>query len=327
MGLFSLLRFITPNATVAVSELGADLTTTAALGQAVENLDTYATRNNGTNTATSAMTLDLSAIAVNTFKTRVAASAAPTADGSLETDSTSHAMVRGRNGSKVTLAELETAQTVTGAQTYSALVTASAGVDASAATAGATKVNDLQVLNGASGTGVTMTDIAAPAAPGAGKTVIYTVSGVPHYRAGASGSDTTLGGLTSANATATLGADQALTQNTMTDVISVTVPASQTGTYLVSFSVNVTDTGSAASFSARAFDSTSSTTLCSAGETSTGAGGNGLQLASSKIVSLTAGDTIKLQATSNQTASSAKAAIPTNGAGNTATNLSIVRIA
>jgi len=38
----------------------------------------------------------------------------------------------------------------------------------------------------------TFTDASAPAAPGSGLTVIYTVSGKPHYRAGASGSDTAL---------------------------------------------------------------------------------------------------------------------------------------
>ena len=36
----------------------------------------------------------------------------------------------------------------------------------------------------------TFTDAAAPAAPGAGKTAVYAVSGRPHYRAGAGGSDT-----------------------------------------------------------------------------------------------------------------------------------------
>ena len=38
----------------------------------------------------------------------------------------------------------------------------------------------------------TFTDASAPSAPGSGKTVVYTVSGRPHYRAGSSGSDTTL---------------------------------------------------------------------------------------------------------------------------------------
>ena len=38
----------------------------------------------------------------------------------------------------------------------------------------------------------TFTDASAPAAPGSGLTAIYTVSGRPHYRAGSSGSDTTL---------------------------------------------------------------------------------------------------------------------------------------
>ena len=38
----------------------------------------------------------------------------------------------------------------------------------------------------------TMTDAAAPAAPGAGLTSIYTVTGKPHYRAGAGGADTEL---------------------------------------------------------------------------------------------------------------------------------------
>lgn len=36
----------------------------------------------------------------------------------------------------------------------------------------------------------TFTDASAPSAPGSGLTVIYTVSGKPHYRAGASGADT-----------------------------------------------------------------------------------------------------------------------------------------
>ena len=38
----------------------------------------------------------------------------------------------------------------------------------------------------------TFTDAAAPAAPGAGKTVVYAVSGRPRYRAGAAGADTQL---------------------------------------------------------------------------------------------------------------------------------------
>ena len=38
----------------------------------------------------------------------------------------------------------------------------------------------------------TFTDAAAPAAPGAAKTAVYAVSGRPHYRAGAGGSDTQL---------------------------------------------------------------------------------------------------------------------------------------
>jgi hypothetical protein len=38
----------------------------------------------------------------------------------------------------------------------------------------------------------TLTDAAAPAAPGAGKTAIYAVSSRPHFRAGAGGADTTL---------------------------------------------------------------------------------------------------------------------------------------
>ena len=38
----------------------------------------------------------------------------------------------------------------------------------------------------------TFTDAAAPAAPGAGKTALYAVSGKPHYRAGAAGADTEL---------------------------------------------------------------------------------------------------------------------------------------
>jgi len=38
----------------------------------------------------------------------------------------------------------------------------------------------------------TFTDASAPSAPGSGLTALYTVSGRPHYRAGSSGSDTTL---------------------------------------------------------------------------------------------------------------------------------------
>ena len=38
----------------------------------------------------------------------------------------------------------------------------------------------------------TFTDASAPYAPGSGLTALYTVSGRPHYRAGSSGSDTTL---------------------------------------------------------------------------------------------------------------------------------------
>ena len=38
----------------------------------------------------------------------------------------------------------------------------------------------------------TFTDAAAPTAPGAGKTSVYSVSGKPHYRAGAAGADTLL---------------------------------------------------------------------------------------------------------------------------------------
>ena len=46
----------------------------------------------------------------------------------------------------------------------------------------------------------TFTDASAPAAPGSGLTAIYTVSGRPHYRAGASGSDTALAILTDVHA-------------------------------------------------------------------------------------------------------------------------------
>ena len=38
----------------------------------------------------------------------------------------------------------------------------------------------------------TLADAAAPAAPGAGKTVVSAVSSRPHFRAGAAGADTTL---------------------------------------------------------------------------------------------------------------------------------------
>lgn len=38
----------------------------------------------------------------------------------------------------------------------------------------------------------TFTDAAAPAAPGAGLTAIYAVAGIPHFRAGAGGSDLTM---------------------------------------------------------------------------------------------------------------------------------------
>ena len=47
----------------------------------------------------------------------------------------------------------------------------------------------------------TLTDAAAPAAPGAGKTALYAVSGRPHYRAGAAGADTDLAATTDTHAT------------------------------------------------------------------------------------------------------------------------------
>jgi len=55
----------------------------------------------------------------------------------------------------------------------------------------------------------TLTDAAAPAAPGAGKTALYAVSGRPHYRAGAGGADTELAATTDTHATRhePLGAD------------------------------------------------------------------------------------------------------------------------
>lgn len=56
MGLFSLLRFTSPNAGVSVSEVGTDLSTTAALGQAVQNFDTHAANKDTTNTFTAAQT-------------------------------------------------------------------------------------------------------------------------------------------------------------------------------------------------------------------------------------------------------------------------------
>ena len=48
----------------------------------------------------------------------------------------------------------------------------------------------------------TFTDASAPAAPGAGLTALYTVSGRPHFRAGAGGSDTTLAILSDVHAQA-----------------------------------------------------------------------------------------------------------------------------
>ncbi len=127
MALFTLLRFLLPNASVAVSEAGADLTTTAALGQAVENFDTYAARINGTNAFTAAnshsgvetftggitasagvqaLTLGVgSFIAMGSasdtagFGLPVKAGAAPTADGQMAFDSTKHQPVHGSNGS------------------------------------------------------------------------------------------------------------------------------------------------------------------------------------------------------------------------------------
>ena len=47
----------------------------------------------------------------------------------------------------------------------------------------------------------TFADAAAPAAPGAGKTALYAVSGRPHYRAGAAGADTDLAATTDTHAT------------------------------------------------------------------------------------------------------------------------------
>jgi hypothetical protein len=88
MALFNLLRFVTPNASVAVSEGGNDLATTAAAGEAIENLDTYAVRANGSNAATSAFTLDASlASAGNGVRVPVAAGAATSATGALAIDS------------------------------------------------------------------------------------------------------------------------------------------------------------------------------------------------------------------------------------------------
>ncbi len=48
------------------------------------------------------------------------------------------------------------------------------------------------LLNGL--TEIVFTDAAAPTAPGVGLTALYTVAGVPHYRAGTAGPDTSLGG-------------------------------------------------------------------------------------------------------------------------------------
>lgn len=54
----------------------------------------------------------------------------------------------------------------------------------------------------------TFTDASAPSAPGSGLTTLYTVSGRPHYRAGSSGSDTTLAILADVHAQAHASAHQ-----------------------------------------------------------------------------------------------------------------------
>lgn len=84
----------------------------------------------------------------------------------------------GASGSKVISAAASDSPVITGA----ASITSTGTTDLSGAASETTKVLDL-----------VFTDEAAPAAPGAGKTALYTVSGVPHYRAGVSGVDTALG--------------------------------------------------------------------------------------------------------------------------------------
>lgn len=75
-----------------------------------------------------------------------------------------------------TLGTLGDAQTITGLKTFTG------GLDASGSASGAVKALDL-----------TLTDESAPSAPGANKTVLYSVSGVLHSRSGASGADTQVG--------------------------------------------------------------------------------------------------------------------------------------
>lgn len=56
MGNYALSRFTAPNAGVSVSELGPDISTTANLGQAVENIDTHAANKDAANTFTGVQT-------------------------------------------------------------------------------------------------------------------------------------------------------------------------------------------------------------------------------------------------------------------------------
>lgn len=154
MAAYTLVRFTSPNAGVQVNQAVTDQYGPAAYGQALKNLDVNALGIAIANILTSGGSIDMS-LASDTagLKLPSKAGAAPTADGAIAVNTTTHVVNVGSNGSTATLLDTLNAQH-------------------------------------APALDITLTDESAPSAPGSGKTIVYSVSGVPHFRAGASGSDT-----------------------------------------------------------------------------------------------------------------------------------------
>jgi hypothetical protein len=107
VGNYVFSRFVSPNASVTVSELGPDVSTTADDGKGLHNLDVNAMRINGSNALTAAGSvtgvngsfIDMSASSVSGgLVLPTASGAAPTANGQIGFDSTTGSMVTGSNG-------------------------------------------------------------------------------------------------------------------------------------------------------------------------------------------------------------------------------------
>lgn len=206
MSNFNLLRFLTPNSGVAVSRLGADQSTTAALGQAVENFDTYGVRANGTNAATAAFTLDASlASPLTGLKLPSSVGAAPTAAGAVAWESTEKTVAFGDGTNTLKLGSiLFNDQTLGGAAalvTVSSIPAGYAGLEMVIQTraTGAVTLSQLQIRfngdtganydrNGVNGLGPgTVTDVEALADTSA---IVGVIPGSPVTRAAMAGAFT-----------------------------------------------------------------------------------------------------------------------------------------